>query len=466
MAVINAAVGVITIPMKSIVRPEYQNAISITKRYLQKRSLSSTNPLTSVAHDVMYSVSLGIGTPPQLFNLAIDTGSPITWVINKTCSGTQCASIFNRFDCLASSTCKTSPSSGILNASYVSGDGVLGNYVTDIFNLGDLQFPSLAGIVDMYESRLPPTVDGIIGLWYMLRQYKNVPENAPFINVLKSVNALTKPQIGLWLAASNSASMTNAPGGEITFGGVDTTRFTGAISYVDCDPGSPWTIPVGGVSVNGQTISATGALATIDTGTSAMLVPELVSDAINNAIPNSVKMTGSTDGIFWILPCEGNTPVLFTFGNFTVTIPYKTFAMQHIRYKSRDTGHVYCASSAMFPSGHVSNISNWLLGDALIKNAYTVFDFGSSTEIGGRIGFAQLVNDSNDAGQGNDGGNRIGGNGSSSDSGSNSSAGKGSKNSIKRSDGGTTNAALHRASMPLLQVVSGVIGAGIALAML
>ncbi|KAF9401855.1 hypothetical protein BGX21_000365 [Mortierella sp. AD011] len=73
---ISAAAGVITVPMTGLVRPEHQNAVSLTKRYLQKRALTSTSPLTSASNDVMYTISLGVGTPPQMFNLAIDTGSP------------------------------------------------------------------------------------------------------------------------------------------------------------------------------------------------------------------------------------------------------------------------------------------------------------------------------------------------------------------------------------------------------
>ncbi|KAF9906152.1 hypothetical protein BX616_000810 [Lobosporangium transversale] len=379
--------------MKALVRPEHQNAISLTKRYLQRRSSTSTSSLKSVAQDVMYTVTLGIGTPPQLFNLAIDTGSPITWVVNKTCSGDSCADIFNRFDCLSSPTCKSSPNSGILNASYVSGDGVVGDYVTDIFSLGSLSFSSLAGIVNSYNAQLPPTVDGIMGLWYTIRQYKKIPSNAAFLNVLKDSDALTQPLVGIWLDETNSTSLTT-PGGEITFGGVDPSRFTGGITYVDCDPSAPWTIPVGSVSVNGKKIAVTSALATIDTGTSAMLLPEVVSDAINSAIPRSVKLTESADGIVWIIPCEGDTPVSFTFGNFTATIPYHIFAIQNIRYKDIETGALYCASSAMFATGSVSVISNWLLGDTLIKNVYTVFDFGTNAETGGRVGFAELTNKS------------------------------------------------------------------------
>ena len=79
------------------------------------------------------------------------------------------------------------------------------------------------------------TVDGIMGLWY----YPQGSE-IPILNVLKNSSALTQPQIGVWLKSSSSEA--NAPGGEITFGGADTSRYSGDISYVNCGGNSPWTV--------------------------------------------------------------------------------------------------------------------------------------------------------------------------------------------------------------------------------
>ncbi|KAF8981897.1 hypothetical protein BGZ46_002138 [Entomortierella lignicola] len=376
-----AAAGVITLPMTGLVIPEHQNPASLTKRYLHKRSTASTSSLSSALHDIMYTVALGIGTPPQIFNLAIDTGSPVTWVLNKTCAGAGCDTIFNKFNCASSPTCQMSPSSGKLNVSYVSGDSVVGNYVHDIFNLGGLSFQSLAGVVDYYSANLPPTVDD-----------RNVPLDAPFLNTLKDTNALTEPVIGIWLATTNTDVNNTAPsvpGGELTFGGIDPSRFVGNITYINCDPISPWTIPLDSVSVSGKTYLTTSALVTIDTGTSAMLVPEAISDAINSGIPGSIKMAAEQDGASWIIPCTGTTTVSFTFGTFTVNIPYSSLTLRNVKFQSQNTGKIYCASAVMFPTGRAP-MKEWLLGDSLLKNVYSVYDFGTNAATGGRIGFAQL----------------------------------------------------------------------------
>ncbi|KAG0380102.1 hypothetical protein BGX24_010132 [Mortierella sp. AD032] len=343
-----AAAGIHTVPMKAHSYPAHRNADSVTKRYLQKRGVSSTSPLTSVSGDIIYSVPVGLGTPAQQFNLAIDTGSPITWVV-----------------------------------------------ANEQYTLGSLSFKGAVGLVTTDNSALAPTVDGIMGLWYLPQA-----SDVPILNVLKNSSILAQPQIGIWLRGANATASAdadpstepNAPGGEITFGGADPNRYTGNISYVDCGGDSPWTIPVGGMMVNGQSINTTGAMATLDTGTSLMLVSQTVSDAINGAIPGAIK----DSKVGWFLPCTGNYSITITFGTRNVTIPYTALAVQDQTARA-DDGSLMCLSAAMYPTGDTATISDWLLGDAFLKNVYTVFDFSTPK---GRIGLASLAGSGNGTGNG------------------------------------------------------------------
>ncbi|KAF9912358.1 hypothetical protein EC991_011050 [Linnemannia zychae] len=385
-----AAAGVHTVPMKAHSYPAHRNADSITKRYLHKRGITSTSPLTSVSGDIIYSVPLGLGTPAQQFNLAIDTGSPITWVVANACTTGECSKVSNHFNCAASSTCQQS--SIPFNISYVDSSEVAGSYISEQYSLGTLSFKGAVGLVTKDSSALAPTVDGIMGLWYIPQA-----SDVPILNVLKNSSILAQPQIGVWLkGASTNATPSpdsdpskepNAPGGEITFGGADSSRYSGDISYIDCGGDSPWTIPVGGMTVNGQTIDTSGAMATLDTGTSLMLVSQSVSDAINGAIPGAVK----DSKVGWFLPCTGDFPITITFGTRKVTIPYTSLAVQD-QTATTDDGSLVCLSAAMYPTGETAVISDWLLGDAFLKNVYTVFDFSTPT---GRIGLATLGNGNN-----------------------------------------------------------------------
>ncbi|KAF9943209.1 hypothetical protein BGZ67_004988 [Mortierella alpina] len=376
-----------------------QNAAALTRRYLHKRGLSSSIPLTSVSGDVMYTVPVSLGTPGQKFNLAIDTGSPVTWVVSSQCTLNECPNITNRFNCAASTTCRDLKSP--FNASYVSGDGVQGQYIAESYTLGSLQFTAAAGLVNVDTAPLPAGVDGIMGLWYYAKG-----GDVPFLNVLKNSTLLAQPQVGIWLQSSPDPKAKTAPGGEITFGGVDTTRFTGDLTYVNCVSNRPWTIPIGGMTVNGRNINVANALGTIDTGTTAMLMPQAVADAINSAIPGSVK--SSNQGGLWFLPCSGSTPITITFGGLVVKIPHNTMAMQNNRARATN-GAEYCLSAAMFPTGSVVAIEEWLIGDTFLKNVYSVFDFGTNAETGGRIGFALLTENGNNGNGTNTGGGKSGG---------------------------------------------------------
>ncbi|KAG0296684.1 hypothetical protein BGZ96_008854 [Linnemannia gamsii] len=245
-------------------------------------------------------------------------------------------------------------------------------------------------MVTQNKAQLPPKVDGIMGLWYYA-----AGSSVPILNVLRNNTLLPSDMIGIWLQSKTPNGRSGgatvplsgySAGGEITFGGVDATKFQGEITYIDCAGKRPWTIPVGGITVGGTKINVSGALAAIDTGTTAMLVPRAISDSINGAIPGAIKV--STQGGLWYMPCSGDTVTTMTFGNLTFQIPYTHLALQSARSKTQQGD--YCLSAVMFPTGSTVTIEEWLIGDIFIKNVYTVFDFGTNAATGGRIGFAQL----------------------------------------------------------------------------
>jgi hypothetical protein len=96
----------------------------------------------------------------------------------------------------------------------------------------------LAGIVTINNSKLPATVDGIMGLWYYA-----AGSQVPILNRLKNATALTENKIGIYLKPV-TAKVASAPGGEITFGGVNPDRFTGDIVWNNCVSQRPWSVRI------------------------------------------------------------------------------------------------------------------------------------------------------------------------------------------------------------------------------
>ncbi|KAK3830525.1 MAG: aspartic peptidase domain-containing protein [Linnemannia elongata] len=417
--VVGTELGTIfTVPIDVHNIPENRNSFAATNHYLRKRQASSDITLTSVYGDVLYSVPITLGTPPQKFNLAIDTGSFVTWVVSNSCIAGACANITNHFNPALSTSAQLSTVP--FAAQYVSGDKVSGVYMTEQYGIGNLNFKGVAGLVNVNQASLPPTVDGIMGLW------STAPGDAPILKILSTSKALAKNQIGVWLQANDPTTRgsprRNAAGGEITFGGANPARYKEPITYVNCVGDTPWMVAVGGMSVNGRAIATGGARATIDTGTSLMVVPETVADSIHAAIPGSFK----TAEYGWFVPCEGNTPITITLGNFVTTIPYTSFAIQD-NYATLNTGRIICLSSAMYPMGATVPIKDWLLGAVFLKNSYSIYDFDPS-DPGGRIGFAQLAVGGN-AGTGPVGTVQPGaGNNNNTGSGNGGNSGSGSNN--------------------------------------
>ncbi|KAF9199640.1 hypothetical protein BGZ49_010225, partial [Haplosporangium sp. Z 27] len=272
-------------------------------------------------------------------------------------------------------------------------------------------FTGIAGVVTQNSASLPPSADGIMGLWYVPSAAQSTqPYKVPILNMLASTNGLTENVIGVYLQQNNKPTSETSSGGEISFGGLNSQRYTGSITYVNNVAGQQWTIPVAGLKVGTTSISTTGATAAIDTGTTAMLVPKSVADALNGAIPGAVQ--DATQGGNWLLPCSGNTPISITFGTFTITIPYTSLAIQAARINTAQG--VLCQSAAMFPAGSTASIPQWLIGDAVLSNVYTVFDFGTNAASGGRIGFAKLGSGGSTTSGGTSGGTSGSGSTSSS----------------------------------------------------
>ncbi|KAG0380101.1 hypothetical protein BGX24_010131 [Mortierella sp. AD032] len=331
--------AVFTIPIDFHNLPDNRNQVSATKRYLHKRQAVSDVSLTSIIGDVLYCTTASVTPTP-------------------------------------------------FQTKYVSGDRVEGQYMTEQYSIGDLNFEAIAGLVSVNQATLPPSVDGIMGLWSAKAELEQISGDIPILKILSRKKYLSKNQIGIFLQANDPASRdsnrANAPGGEISFGGANAARYKEPITYINCVGRTPWMLSVTAMSVGGKPILTGGAQATIDTGTSLMVVPQLVADAIHAAIPGSFKSTEYG----WFVPCDGTIPITITFGTFVTTIPYKSFAIQD-NYAKLNDGRTLCLSSVMYLKG-TDAIADWLLGAVFMKNMYTIFDFDPAVP-GGRIGFAQLA---------------------------------------------------------------------------
>jgi len=113
-----------------------------------------------------------------------------------------------------------------------------------------------------------PSFDGILGLAFQNISVDNVVP--PFFNMINQ-KLITQPLFAFWL---NRNTAQNTTGGELDIGGVDTSHYTGGITYVPLNNDTYWQYTITGISIGSSlTFCQSGCNAICDSGTSTLAGP-------------------------------------------------------------------------------------------------------------------------------------------------------------------------------------------------
>ncbi|VDN22939.1 unnamed protein product [Gongylonema pulchrum] len=123
--------------------------------------------------DLEYLGNITIGTPPQYFQIVLDTGSSNLWIPSASCTSLSCT-VHNQFNETASSTYANNGTSWYIG--YLDGSGADGVLGTDIV-------------------RLDPA-DGILGLGFTSLAINHV--SPPLINAIQQ-KLLQEPIFTVWM---------------------------------------------------------------------------------------------------------------------------------------------------------------------------------------------------------------------------------------------------------------------------
>jgi len=338
-------------------------------------SSSANEPLTDES-DMDYYGQVGIGTPPQQFNLLFDTGSSDLWVPGKKC--TQSSSCLNhkKFDGSKSSTYKA----GTKTFSIQYGTGSMTGVVSqDVVSLGGLKFKQSFGEADTEADFFNQTAfDGILGMGYSTISSEGV--ETPFNDMVSQL------KIGSLFSFNMNFFANGGAGGELTLGGYDSSKFTGDIQYSPVTTQTYWNIGLQSVTVNGQDTGVQAQDAAIDTGTTLIVAPDADALAINQAL-NAQAVEG--DGGIFSISCDTSSlpAVTLTFPGGSFDVPPSSYVLSN--------GDGTCISGISGDGG--MGLTQWIVGDVFLRTYYAVFDSGNN-----QVGFAP----SN--GAGNTGGNNFG----------------------------------------------------------
>lgn len=319
---------------------------------------------------VSYIAAVGVGSPATTYNLIVDTGSSNTWVGAST------------------PYVKTSTSVNTgqpVAVSYGSGS-FSGTEYTDTVTLGSGLTITQQSIGVASTSTGFTGVDGIIGIG-PLDLTQGTLTNSPATTIptvtdnLYSEGIISEIVVGISFEPTTSQTNTN---GELTFGGTDATKYTGAITYTPLTTTYPasyyWGINES-ITYGSTTILAETA-GIVDTGTTLILIA-------SNAYTKYQSATGATldrtTGLLRITSTQYSALQNLNFNvgstTYALTPNGQIWPRALNTYIGGSTSYIYLVVNSIgTPSGQGLDFIN---GYTFLERFYSVFDTTNS-----RVGFA------------------------------------------------------------------------------
>jgi len=319
--------------------------------------------------DVGYYGPITLGTPPQTFNVIFDTGSADLWIPGRGCTDLICTS-HHVFDPSSKTYNKgTRP----FSIQYGTGN-VTGIVSTDTLMIGNMSLPNRAFGETTQESNdfADPAFDGLLGMAYSSISTQRVPTVFEQFVTSKLVST---PIFGFHV----SRFVDGKNDGTLTFGGTDTSKYTGPITYYPVTRRAYWQIHLDGARINGKSILLEANQAMIDTGTTLVVASVSDAAAIHQNIPGAQPDPNNVGQ--YLIPCGAQLPVIeLIFGGKGYAIDPRDLNLGYT-----DNTNTTCLSGI---AGQDVNPFQplWIVGDVFLKSWYTVFDLGKN-----QVGFAQTA---------------------------------------------------------------------------
>ncbi|GAN08431.1 gastricsin-like isoform X1 [Mucor ambiguus] len=408
--------------------------IAATTRQHNKFGKRANNDISLYnANGKEYLIEIGIGTPPQFFNVTLDTGSADCWVPAQTCPTSMCP--HTRFDNQKSTSFK--PLSQQLAISYGVGSAK-GTYATETLTLGSAGGVALSnftvGLVSNTNNILMASMaedgdsapsNGIFGLGYPNLSMKSGEKPGHFVMGLYQAKTINEPIFSIFLNSQSAYGNT----GEMLLGGIDNNKFTGQMQYapvisydvstyvISPNLGSNitskvansqeshlyWAVPGQGVETSSgyKQNSKTLQGYILDTGTTLTYVPSSVAKSIVMSVTQNAKTTqlDAINGVYRV-SCStakqtGNVSFLISTSPATVStspisiqVPIADLVIPLDDARTAATSKSCMFGIAPSPVGlDLTSGETWILGESTLRSLYTVYDLKEN-----RVGFAKLAN--------------------------------------------------------------------------
>ena len=237
--------------------------------------------------------------------------TPHSWVFSTELPSSEDTghTLYNPAD---SSTAKLLPGE-TWNISYGDGSGASGNVYSDTVSVGTTQVTGQG--VETAESvssefEEDTDSDGLLGLGFdSINTVTPTPQKTFFFNALPNLAA----------PLFTADLMKGAPG-SYDFGFIDSTKYTGSITYVPVDTSMGyWQFTGAGYAVGSSAFVSSSIDAIADTGTTLLLVPQALVTAYYKQV-SGAKYDASQGG--YVFPCSDTLPsVTLGIGSYDAVVP-------------------------------------------------------------------------------------------------------------------------------------------------
>ncbi|KAK8144511.1 hypothetical protein G3M48_005718 [Beauveria asiatica] len=371
--------GIATLQLKQVIRAKSASEVAEhTKARIASFGAGgskATVPKSGEAENAVVSYVANVTVGSGTYQLIVDTGSSNTWVG-------------------ADKAYKPGPNSKdtghSVQVGYGSG-GFDGEEYLDTVSIAGLSVPGQGVGVASDSWGFRNGIDGIFGVGPVALTQNTVEDEATvptFLNNLFKKKLIPQEVFSVYFhpeAGSDSDDIN----GELTFGGVDNTKFTGPISYVPTQK-SGGAAPFWGVSASFQygskKLGSTNA-GIVDTGTTLIALPDAAYKAFLAASGGSYDSKTQ----FVRYSKKPSSTLSITFGSTTYTLTPDQYLVpkdQYANLEGFDSSYYYAwigdGGNGIGEFG--IPVPDTIIGQKFLEHYYSVYDTTNS-----RVGFAKAV---------------------------------------------------------------------------
>jgi hypothetical protein len=340
--------------------------------HLTKSTVSTGQPLSGGSGNLLYTGEISVGTPPQLFQMVFDTGSSDVWVPLFGCNPEQCGN-HSQFNPSQSNTYFPLTNASNFTIQYGSGS-VSGEWARD--RIGATENATLGLVTAEGPVVRRMEADGILGLGYPLLSEN--PDNYSWISSFNQTNPDLPGEMSFLFKSNEDFAPSFQAGQRLTF---DDTYPTWTHSLIP--PLGYWMLTLTEITISRVLTDVTDRCdptcpAIIDTGTSAIVIPE---QEYFTFMLQLLHQTTSCQylwqqGVFSCSDnqeCDNLPDVTFMMTDVQgVVVPY-TLSSKDYSLLDKSSGCIPLFEKSPQPDGP------WILGLAFLRNYYSTFSWEDGT---------------------------------------------------------------------------------------